>query len=204
MYAVEVLMFIRREYDTQAGTINLLKLFSQMKDRPTVLSRGRYRSRYDTMTAPASVKDDLANNHFDTFDHIKGPTPSLDYVSPAQIDRDRKAVEASTDVVREYTNRDLAHRTPDWNTPSIGVPDDLDPPLAAILATFNRYYPLLTGKSLGDPTPAITFNWQECLTHALATPEYFDMAAQGLAAARRAKSQEVLARIVRGKTPPLA
>ncbi len=47
MYAIEVLMYIRREYDSQDNTQNLLKLLGEMERRPDLLSRGRYRRHFD-------------------------------------------------------------------------------------------------------------------------------------------------------------
>jgi hypothetical protein len=179
MYAVEVLMFIRREYDTQSNTINLLKLLGEMKDRPTVLTRQRLRRQYDKMTAPESVKDEVANGHFENLEVERGAMPEADHVAAKQILDDLAVVEAQTATVRKYANRELAHRTEEWQPPSIGVPDDLDPPLSAILGIFNRYYPLLTGKSMSNPTPQITFYWEECLTHVLATNAYFEAVKQG-------------------------
>lgn len=202
LYGHEALMFIRREFDTQPGTINLLKLFSEMEARPQILTRKRYRSMYDALSVPESVKDDLANDHFDSFKRIVGATPADDYIDPVQVAEDRKALDSQIEIVREFANRNLAHRTAQWDAPAINVPDDLDGPLDAICKTFNRYYPLLTGKSMPDPMPHITFFWQECMTHPLATDAYFEAKKNGLEKARRDISRAVLERIKsRGGAP---
>lgn len=43
LYAHDTLMFMRSEFDSQRGTINLLSLFSEIEQRPGVLTRRRYR-----------------------------------------------------------------------------------------------------------------------------------------------------------------
>ena len=43
LYGRDVLLFIRREFDYQNGTENILHLLREMQARPKILSRGRYR-----------------------------------------------------------------------------------------------------------------------------------------------------------------
>ncbi len=145
--------------------------------------------------APDSVKDDIVTTHFATFEIVGGASIAEDHVSPGQLRAERLGLKAAIDTVLEYANRDLAHRTQEWDRPDIRVPDDTDPPLDAILGVFNRYYPLLTGKSVPNPTPSITFYWQECLTHVVATPAYFDKQKSDALARGQAQSRAVMERI---------
>jgi hypothetical protein len=173
LYARDVLMFIRREFDTQAGTINLLQLLSQIEARPTAITRRHYRQLFDDAPVPPEVKDDLANHYFDTLKIVKAANAEDDHLSPEQAEDDRTTLASQIRNVLEFANRELAHRTPPWTPLPIRVPDDLDPPLDAICRTFNQYYPLLTGTSMPSPTPSIQFDWTECFRHAWATDEYY-------------------------------
>lgn len=76
--------------------------------------------------------------------------------------------------------------------PPLNVPDDLDEPLDAIRDTFNKYYPLLTGKSMPDATPTIVFDWTECLREPLATDEYYEAIKAGSRREAESQSRAVL------------
>jgi hypothetical protein len=50
--------------------------------------------------------------------------------------------------------------------PPILVPKDTDNALFAVQECFDKFYPLLTGKSMPEPTPAIQFDWEDAFgTH---------------------------------------
>lgn len=65
LYARDVLMYIRREFDVQDGIINLLQLPYEIAKRPTIVSRWRFRKHYDTWTAATEVKEEIAKYDFD-------------------------------------------------------------------------------------------------------------------------------------------
>lgn len=174
LYAHDALMFIRREFDTQNGTINLLHLLSEIESRPTVLTRKRYRSIFDDTTIQDWAKDDLANHFFDRLEIEKGSVPADDHISPTTARRDRKDLQTKLDHALEIANRLLAHRTPPLEeAPWFTAFRDLDAALDAVYHCFSRYYPLLTGSSMASPTPMIQFDWTECFQHPWATDEYF-------------------------------
>ena len=51
------------------------------------------------------------------------------------------------------------------------IPKDTDDALFAVQTLFDKLYPLLTGKSMPDPTPAIQFDWEDAFRHAWMPPE---------------------------------
>jgi hypothetical protein len=70
-------MFIRREFDTQAGTINVLNLLSEVQKRPQVLRRRRFRQFFDALAIPEYAKDGLANDYFNRFNIVGVPAEVL-------------------------------------------------------------------------------------------------------------------------------
>lgn len=173
LYAHDALMFIRREFDTQNGTINLLHLLSEIESRPTVLTRKRYRAIFDDATVEEWAKDHLANHFFDRLELEKGAVAADDHLGPSRTKADREDVEAKLAPALDIANRLLAHRTPPWEAPPFSALKDLDAALDAVYQCFTRYYPLLTGSAMVSPTPMIQFDWTECFVHPWATDEYF-------------------------------
>jgi hypothetical protein len=146
-----------------------LKLLREMEARPRILTRARYRAFFDKFQMPDESKDGLANSFFNTFTLIGNGKQPTDYLDPKGIAAEAVALKAGIDQVLLYANRNLAHRTPDWNAQPIMVPTDTDTALKAVQTCFDRFYPVLTGKSMPDPTPTIQFDWDECFSHAWAT-----------------------------------
>jgi hypothetical protein len=192
LYGRDVLLFVRREFDTQPGTNNTLKLLGEMQARPNILTRSRYRAFFDSLEMSQEAKDGLANNWFNTFTLIGDGSSSTDYLDPVGIGAERDALNDKIKTVLLYANRNLAHRTPEWEMPNITVPTDTDNALHAVQGCFDKFYPLLTGKSMPDPTPAIQFDWEDSFRHAWMTPEVADRINAAEEAGRRAKSQAAL------------
>ncbi|SRR6266568_4197579 len=57
---------------------------------------------------------------------------------------------------------------------------------------FQHRYPLLTGKSMPEPTPAIQFDWEDAFRHPWMPPEVAERINAADQAQREAKSQAVL------------
>ena len=192
LYGRDVLLFIRREFDYQHGTENILKLLREMEDRPTILTRARYRAFFETTQMPAEGKDGLANAFFNSFAIVGDGTDPNDHIAPEAIAAENAALKTGIEKVLLYANRNLAHRTPDWDVQPIMVPTDTDDALKAVQACFDRFYPLLTGKSMPQPTPAIQFDWEECFTHPWLTPEVVAKINEAERAEREVKANGVL------------
>lgn len=192
LYGRDVLLFIRREFDTQPGTNNTLKLLSEMEVRPGVLTRVRYRAFVDRLPWSEEARIGYTNSFFNSFRFIGDGSASTDYLDPAGIAADRDALHERIKTVLLYANRNLAHRTPEWDVPNISVPTDTDAALQAVQDCFNRFYPLLTGKSMPEPTPGIQFDWEESFRYVWMTQEVAEAINAAEEAKRQAKSKSVL------------
>jgi hypothetical protein len=203
LYGREVMLFVRREFDTQQGTENSLKLLSEMDNRATVLTRWRYRRFFDKSQAlPDYVKEELANRFINSLGVITVDGPN-DYVAPETFAQMRKTLGEKTDKVRLYANRSLAHRSAEYEVPKIMVPTDTDEAIFAVQAVFDKLYLLLTGISMPDPAPAIQYDWEDAFRHAWMPPEVAERINEAEMAEREAKSSEVLESIKnRGKNNP--
>lgn len=193
LYARDCLMFIRREFDTQNNSINLLKLLGEISARPTILSRARFRKLYDKCTVPEGVKDEMSSHDFNRAGVVTGPDgPGSDYINPDVVKTDLAETKQQVEVLLEYANRVLAHRTGEWGQPEIRIPNDLDAPLEAIHGCFNKYYVLLTGKNLENPEPHVLFDWQDCFNYAWATNAYHERAERETRERRETEARGVL------------
>lgn len=193
LYGRDVLLFIRREFDYQNGTENILHLLREMQRRPQILSRARYYAFFN----PLKWKDDkerkrFADSFFNTFKIIGDGTSDTDYLDPAGIEDESRTLQAGIETVLLFANRNLAHRTPEWNPPPIIVPKDTDAALFAVQALFDKLYPLLTGKSMSDLTPAIQFDWEDAFRHVWMSPKVADAMNAAEQAAREAQAQAAL------------
>jgi hypothetical protein len=192
LYGRDVLLFIRREFDYQHGTENILHLLREMQTRPTIVNRGRYRARVDKLNAPEEFKERFANSFFNTFKVIGDGKSPTDYLDPAGIAETGERLKKGIDKVLLYANRNLAHRTPDWEVQQIMIPTDTDAALAAVRDCFDRFYPLLTGKSMPDPTPTIQFDWEESFRYQWMTDDVAIAMMNAEEEERQRKSQEAL------------
>ena len=195
LYGRDVLLFIRREFDYQSGTENILHLLREMQGRPTILSRGRYRGRMDVLQASEEFKDGLANSFFNTFRVIGDGKQRTDYLDPIGIAEESARLKKGIDKVLLYANRNLAHRTPDWDVQPISIPSDTDAALLAVQECFDKFYPLLTGKSMPNPTPTIQFDWEESFRYQWMTDEVADAIGKAEQEERKRQAAETLDRL---------
>jgi hypothetical protein len=108
-YVDAALMLIRRELDLQNGTENLKNLLLDLIERPTVVTRARYLSRWEEPFDPW-----FANLVFDGFNPIRVEgNVNADYLNPEIVRADLNQLDASAGHLREYAERTRAHRTPE-------------------------------------------------------------------------------------------
>lgn len=198
LYGRDVLLFIRREFDYQHGTENILHLLREMQQRPNILTRMRYRAFCDKLQwRDEEAKKAFADSFFNTFAIVGDGKDPGDYLDPVGIAAETDTLKKGIEKVLLYANRNLAHRTPDWDVQPIMVPTDTDAALEAVQACFDKFYPILTGKSMPQPTPAIQFDWEESFRYPWMTDEVADQIRKADEAARREQSAEVLEDIKR-------
>jgi hypothetical protein len=166
-----------------------------MQDRPKILTRARYHKLHETLPWPEEEKKRYADTYFNTFRIIGDGSSVTDYLAPAGIAAESEALKKGIEKVLLYANRNLAHRTPEWDPPPIEVPHDTEAALQAVQACFDKFYPILTGKSMPQPTPAIQFDWEESFRHPWMTDEVAAAVRKADEAKRQEQSRAVLERI---------
>jgi hypothetical protein len=169
-YVAASAMAFRRELDTQSGTENLLHLLREMRARPSVISRARFRSGWT-----GNLKLYTADHGFEVFPIIRdGSTPEADHIDPASIDADLDKLQ-SVDAVLEHVQTTVAHRVPERPNALVPTFDEFHKAIDVVHEVFGRYYMLLTHKALISFEPAIQYDEFAPFRFAwISDPEHFD------------------------------
>lgn len=109
-YVAAIAMTLGREMDHQK-TANLRHLLHEMEERPQVMTRGRYRmlwpegDRHDRFWGP--------DRDFERHQIVRVPEDAeRDHIAPAEFKAAREQLIAKTEVVWEFVERTVAHRSP--------------------------------------------------------------------------------------------
>jgi hypothetical protein len=160
-HAYATLMRLRREVDTQSNTVNVLRLLSEIQDRPSVFSRQRIVARADGQATLA----DLLDRDFAAWKPIASPHGrEFDHINPMLVSADIKSLLDAVDEVATYTSRTVAHRT--WEKPKPIEREAVDGALKTVDEIFRKYYALVCGSSLTSLTPTPQYNTDELFTFA--------------------------------------
>jgi hypothetical protein len=154
VYGRDQAVAVRREADDSLDAINLVQLMRQMTKRPEVMSRARYKAHFPADTVINAEMQDRQ------FNDLAG---GADLISKAVIGEDRKRLIARCEPVVTYVSKMVAHRTP-----ATGIAltiAQIDEALDAIEEVFQKYYVMLTGRSLLQAEPAIQFDWESIFTY---------------------------------------
>jgi hypothetical protein len=148
-YVDSALMLLRRELDRQDGTENLLNLLLDMIERPVVVNRGRYLTRWGP---DQPVHRWHANRAFDGFGLILiAGQPEADHIDPTVIRADLDRINTGAEHLREYAERTRAHRSPDPGLDTARMTfGALHEALGSIRDVIAKYYALLTQASIGQ------------------------------------------------------
>jgi hypothetical protein len=159
-YIVASAMTFRRELDRQGGTENLRHLLEEVESRPQVVNRKRSLERVKSRD---EWELQWANDDFDKLPIVRVAGDSDgDHIDPLSVRKDREQLEEDTEHVREYVERTYAHRTPQGATPvTFG---EFHAAVDAMVLIFEKYYALLTGRSVAQVEPVPQFNTHECFT----------------------------------------
>lgn len=153
-YVDATLMLLRRELDQQAGTENLRNLLIDMIERPTVLTRARYRSKWG-LEGPFDRSH--ADRVFDRFNprRVVGDADA-DHIDPDAIRADLERMFTSAERLRVYAEKTRAHRTPERNVDTTGMTfNTMHDAIADVRSVIGKYYSLLTLNSIAqwEPVP---------------------------------------------------
>jgi hypothetical protein len=162
-------MALRRELDGQGGSENLFHLLCEIRKRPSVLSRARFRSTWTMDSKYFSV-----DREFDKRRIVRHRNPEDDHIDPHMITEDLETLRAQ-DRVLLHVQTTIAHRSParsDAHVPTFG---DFDAAVEAVGLVFERYYLILTDRALFTREPIEQFNIYEPFRFAwIADAEQFD------------------------------
>jgi len=161
-YIAASAMAFRRELDTRSGTENLFHVLCEMRDRPSVICRARFRSTWEVERASHKEAGDsehfTADHAFDTLPIVrKTDNPDLDHLAPASIAEDLRTLETQ-DSVLLHVQKTIAHRMP--KTPEALVPTfgDLHEAIEVLREVIHRYYRILTQKAINTLEPTADFD----------------------------------------------
>jgi hypothetical protein len=169
-YVAASAMALRRELDVQDGTENLFQMLCEIRARPTVLSRARFRS---TWTGTSEYL--TADRAFDRLRIIRHrDRPDFDHIDPDMIVDDLRRLRAQ-DAVLTHVQTTIAHRAPPRPDAPVPTFAEFHAALDAVGQVFERYYTILTHATLMSREPEEQFDIYEPFTFAwIADPGHFD------------------------------
>jgi len=148
-YASTVAMGVRRQVKIDPQSISLMRLFSEIKEDPEILSRERYKAHFD-----GSDMLPLADEMFDEFAGAGGA-----HVDPNLVERDMKHLAARAQAVEDFADRCVAHldtRGPKFETTYF----DLNGCVDYIENLYLRYYSLFRACTLYRVLPVFQYDWE--------------------------------------------
>jgi hypothetical protein len=151
-YVAAAAMALRRELDSQPGTENLLHLLEEMRDRPTVISRSRYRASWGD-----AARRQEADRGFDSLPIVRKDNQENDHIDPKSIVADLDVL-AAQDLVLTHVQTTVAHRAPprpDARIPTFG---EFHGAFDAVRDVVQRYYMILTHRVVVTFEPLAQYN----------------------------------------------
>jgi hypothetical protein len=168
-YVAAAAMAFRRELDTQPGTENLFHLLCEMRDRPSVISRARFRKTWG-----AELEHFTADKAFDTFPILQAANRDEDHIDPASVVADLATLAQQDDVLM-YVQTTVAHRIPNSRNPTVPTFGDFHAAVQVVSDLLARYYVLLTHSEMTTFEPVAQYDEFEAFTKAwISDPKSFD------------------------------
>lgn len=145
LYAHYITMAVRRELDTSSEVFSLRQLLYQISNRPTALTRDRFRQHW---------RDQTTNYWDKPFDDLAGTGA---YIDPTIVKHDMRQLAKRARFVKLFADRIVAHRTEQQIKLTV---KHVDRSLDSLEQTLQKYYLLLTGRTLLEAEPAIVHTWR--------------------------------------------
>ncbi len=162
-YVVTASIGIRSFTDQSKGVRSLWRMLFEMLEHPGVLSRSAHVALYKK--AAISPHFDLANI---SFNNIAGKGRTS--VSQQAIRTDLRALEDSSERVRRFVNKRIAHRTPQNELRRLPKFHELDQAMDTIDRIFCKYNLILTAKYMETAHATRQDNWKVVLYEAWIKP----------------------------------
>lgn len=151
-YSTSLAVGIRRQSDKgKSGDrpLTLACVVAEMARYPEVVTLERYLAGID-------ADNEVPLSHWFTTLVARGE------IGPEQAQRDLDALAATSEVVRTYVNKHVAHRDSKVDRDALGMSlADLDEALHELARVLRKYYQLLTGKYVLHFTPIAGLGWTE-------------------------------------------
>ncbi len=162
-YVVTATVGIRSFTDQSRDVRSLWRMLYEMLENPGVLSRRAHVALYKGIKI--SPYFNLANI---SFDNIAGK--GRDAVSQQAIRNDLRALEDSSERVRRFVNKRVAHRTPQNELRRLPKFHELDQAMNTIDRIFCKYNLILTARSMDTAHATRQDNWMVVLYEAWIKP----------------------------------
>ena len=161
-YASFVLMWIRREIDAQANTVNLNQLLGEIERRPGVITRER-RRRISGMDRLSPLLSRMLDDEFTrNWVRVQQPGAATDSVDSAIVANDRTSLRDVAGHAEIIANQTVAHRV--RVSPAALTVPQVDVVFDAVETILTKYYALLRGASLVGLEPTPQFDTNEVFT----------------------------------------
>ena len=158
-YIAAVTIGVRSFTDQSRDVHSLWKLLYEALEHPGVFSRRAHQALY--RSTPAMPDFDPANR---TFDNVAGPGRKA--LPQSRIRKDMRELEDSTERVRRFANKRIAHRTAAGQLRRPPRFDELDNAMDTLDKIFCRYYLLLTAGGMQSASATRQYDWTEALHEA--------------------------------------
>ena len=155
-YIATAAIGIRTFADHRRDVHSLWRMLYEMLEHPGVLSRRAHKAFY--RGTPRFPDFDLADR---SFDNIAGKGKSA--ISQQDIRRDLREIEDSSERVRKFANKRVAHRTPAGQLRRLPKFNELDASMDTIDRLFCKYNLVLTASGMTSVFATRQYNWMEVL-----------------------------------------
>ena len=135
-YGAYIVIGIRRQIKCDKDSISLIRLLTEIKQNPCVMSRNRFVGLYQA--GLQSVAMDIFDEHFSG--------NCTNHIDPAIVQQDLDKLKAHNVKVEEYADKRVAHH--DKRKPKVLTFCELDPPINCLKKLVIKYHLLLTATDL--------------------------------------------------------
>jgi hypothetical protein len=155
-YVAAAVIGIRSFTDQSNNVHSLWRMLYEILANPGVINRRAHCALY--RGSPVLRELDMANR---TFGNVVGK--GIDILSLADIRRDMNTLEDSSERVRKFANKRVAHRTPQGQLRRLPKFNELDAAMDTIDRLFCKYNLLLTASGMSSAFATRQYNWMEVL-----------------------------------------
>lgn len=162
-YIAAVSMEVRRFQDSSRDVRSLWRLLYEIYENPGVVNRRSNRCLYRGVTIDPSF--DIANL---SFNNVVGK--NKDVLPQRDVLKDLRNIESSSDRIRKFVNKRIAHRTPLGELRRLPIFNELDHSMDTIDRIFCKYNLLLTAEGTESMSATRQYDWMEVLHEAWVMP----------------------------------